>query len=449
MKRARYIFCIVVFLAGCGAVELRDDAPAQTVSEAPQEPAVQKQEQEPEPEAQAQPEDNTEKIKQLIELLGHEDWRVREEATAALFGVGKSALGQLAQAAKSCDLEVRERSERTVKQIKWMMDHAPKVLEEAVWDGDAEIARWVLALDMVDLRQVVGKHYGYLHLAAMRGQGEIVEILLEAGVSADSTAGWNKTPLHFAAGREVANILIAHGADSSLADDSGDTPLHQVIACRQDNLAWLLIEESNNLNARNKKGYTALHVAVIVDRVHLCRLLCKKGADVNAKDNHGETPLDKARGLGHSRIFSLLQKNGGESGDDYVKLLDAASAGDIERLRKHIRSGVDANATCMRGLNLLCWAVLVEDYKVVEVLIEEGADVNLAGKAGQTPLHYAAWEGNTKIAKLLVQNGAEISRKDREGRTPLDRVQDANKEMAELLRKHGAKRGKELKSAEK
>jgi ankyrin repeat protein len=63
-----------------------------------------------------------------------------------------------------------------------------------------------------------------------------------------------------------------------------------------------------------------------------------------------------------------------------------------------------------------------------------------------TPLLLAAWNGHKEIADLFIANGADVNAKGADGRTPLDLAIKYNKtEIINLLRKHGGKRGGELK----
>jgi ankyrin repeat protein len=95
-------------------------------------------------------------------------------------------------------------------------------------------------------------------------------------------------------------------------------------------------------------------------------------------------------------------------------LIDASREGNIEAVQQHLASGTDVNAKDNRG---------------------------------RTPLLWAAFTDRMEIAELLIAKGADVNAKSKEGKTPLDRA--INKEVADLLRKHGGKTGEELKDGGK
>ena len=104
------------------------------------------------------------------------------------------------------------------------------------------------------------------------------------------------------------------------------------------------------------------------------------------------------------------------------------------------------------------YAATYDQKEIAELLIAKAADVNAKQAVeGETPLHLAAWDGHKEIAELLINNGADVNAKDEDGRTPLDWAKEitnrhtledkaSKKEIADLLRKHGGKTGKELKA---
>ena len=61
-----------------------------------------------------------------------------------------------------------------------------------------------------------------LHLAAKKGQKEIVEALLTVGADVNAKDNLNHTPLHFAHKRghkEIAEALLTAGANAEIAKD--------------------------------------------------------------------------------------------------------------------------------------------------------------------------------------------------------------------------------------
>ena len=88
----------------------------------------------------------------------------------------------------------------------------------------------------------------------------------------------------------------------------------------------------------------------------------------------------------------------------------------------------------------------------VKKALAAGADVNVkAGGSSETkdflhglaPLHEAVKLNEEEITQLLITKGANVNAKNSYGKTPLD---SANCETADLLRKHGSKTAKELKT---
>ena len=60
-------------------------------------------------------------------------------------------------------------------------------------------------------------------------------------------------------------------------------------------------------------------------------------------------------------------------------------------------------------------------------------------------MHHAVYEGCKETVELLIAKGADVNAKDEDGATPLVYAEG---EKADLLRKHGAKTGEELKAEE-
>ena len=149
-----------------------------------------------------------------------------------------------------------------------------------------------------------------------------------------------------------------------------------------------------------------------------------------------------------------------------MELHEAVEKGDIESVKQLMTGGADVNAKGTAELTPLHNAAGGGHKEIAEQLIAKGANVNAKSKWGQTPLHNAAYEGYKEIAELLIAAGADVNAKDDgdvpneiPGETPLNHAEVveenhspenkvAKKEIADLLRKHGGKRGRPIWSGE-
>jgi len=90
----------------------------------------------------------------------------------------------------------------------------------------------------------------------LKGNNEIMDLLLQSEARVDIKGNYDFTPLHIAVGQEYLGItleLLEKGADPNSRDDEGNTTLH-------------LAAEGNNLE--------------------LLKLLKKKGGEINAENNY-------------------------------------------------------------------------------------------------------------------------------------------------------------------
>ena len=142
----------------------------------------------------------------------------------------------------------------------------------------------------------------------------------------------------------------------------------------------------------------------------------------------------------------------GISGLTSTGIHEATWTGNIEVVKQLIASDIDINVKRNRGETPLHIAAIFSRYEIAKLLISKGADVNARNDDGFTPLHQAAYsftEGPQKIRtiELLISKGANVNSKGESGGTPLDIANTWGREpAADLLRKHGAKTGEELKA---
>ena len=106
----------------------------------------------------------------------------------------------------------------------------------------------------------------FLITACFTGNGDVVEYLMENGVSPDVTMKTGLSPLMYAAGEghvTIVKALLAKKADTGLSLHGGPFG-----------------------------GYTALHFAALTGRIDVVQMLLDAGADSQARNQEGKTPAD-------------------------------------------------------------------------------------------------------------------------------------------------------------
>jgi len=206
-----------------------------------------------------------------------------------------------------------------------------------------------------------------LHIAAMAGRAEVLELLLEAGAAVDAADKSGLTPLH-----DVCSGIEAEGAGRNHAEAEASTEREYERAVQ------LLLRAGADAEAADICGRRALHYIAVceVDRRRL------------------------------SSLAALLSR--ASDGDT----CSGAGAG--------ARAGVaiDVNAVDDDGASALYLAVARGHEDAVCTLLEIGADASLASKK-RSPLHVAVMWRNLGCMRLLLAAGAEAGALDAAGQTAL------------------------------
>ncbi len=101
------------------------------------------------------------------------------------------------------------------------------------------------------------------------------------------------------------------------------------------------------------------------------------------------------------------------------ELVEAAKGGDLETVRRLLKTGADVESKDSRGQNALLHASYKGHLGVVQELIRAGADVNMVGSRGETPLLAAADGGNPEVLKALIAAGGNRDYRNDGGATLL------------------------------
>jgi ankyrin repeat protein len=168
-----------------------------------------------------------------------------------------------------------------------------------------------------------GKPTSPLHLASLNGSTEITQLLLAHGAPIDARDDQLYTPLLCAASQRhfaLVRLLLDHGADPTLQNDSSSSVLHYLIRPGEDGavtdeqcrMIEYCLESGSQINSRNKYGETPLIQAASKKQTDVCALLLKHGAKVNQTNSFGETALHKAATLGHLTLAKMLIEAGAD-----------------------------------------------------------------------------------------------------------------------------------------
>jgi hypothetical protein len=159
--------------------------------------------------------------------------------------------------------------------------------------------------------------HGHAFLGAVRsGNVDGVRKLLSADptlIQARTIGVWeNDTALHLAAARgdnDMVMLLLEHKADVNAKDEAGITPLHLAALHGQASVAKTLLGAGATVDAIGfKDNDTPLIVAADNGRLGVVEVLLAYGANTNAVDKFGTTALQCARNGHHTNVAALLSK---------------------------------------------------------------------------------------------------------------------------------------------
>jgi ankyrin repeat protein len=243
---------------------------------------------------------------------------------------------------------------------------------------------------------------------------------------------------------EIAELLVAAGADLELAEANGIRPLLMSLLNGHIEVARVLVEAGAQLNADDFWGRTPLFAAVEY-----------RNLDMNSADQddpvdngidrepyygfieylleHGADADLRTREVPPSRrwLYSL----GDVSWVDFTgqtPFLRAALSGDTSIMRLLVEHGADPNLPTNAGTTPLMAAagvnwVVAQTYtespaallEAVELCLELGNDINAQNSMGLSALLGAANRGSNDIIRLLAERGADLNVIDVEGRSAI------------------------------
>ncbi|HEX7569079.1 MAG TPA: ankyrin repeat domain-containing protein, partial [Verrucomicrobiae bacterium] len=271
-----------------------------------------------------------------------------------------------------------------------------------------------------------------LHIAAARGDTELVSLLLTNRADVKALSIYSETPLQAAAAcgkADVAELLLAAGADpNARADADASTPLHLAVSGGYRDVVEKLLAHGANPNAIasiNRRDTTPLMLAATGGKDDIALLLLQRKANPNLKDDAGITALIYAIAEAQTAVVKTLLAHGAnpevKSSDGWPALMMAAGQRNPEMTSALLTAGADVNvAASGQHRTVLQDAAGNGNLEIVQILLAAHADVNLRDADGNTPLHQAVMNGKDAVVPLLLDAKADPNLRNNSGTTPLD-----------------------------
>ena len=286
--------------------------------------------------------------------------------------------------------------------------------------------------------------------AAERGHVEIVrELLTRTDVDVDhiNNLGWTALleAIILSDGGErhqqIVQILVDHGANITIPDHDGVSPLEharargfreieQILLAAQQSRGLQLIHAAEqgdlesvqfllgqgaSVEVQDENGRTALIAAAYQNNLPIAELLIRVGADVNRQDNTKQSAYLISTSEGYLELLKLTLHAGADvhGTDSYngTGLIRAADRGHVEIIQELLKTGIKIDHINNLGWTALLEAIILGDggprhTEVVRLLVEAGANVNLPDSNGITPLAHARQRGYAPIMEILSAAGA-------------------------------------------
>uniref|UniRef100_A0A5K3ET59 ANK_REP_REGION domain-containing protein n=1 Tax=Mesocestoides corti TaxID=53468 RepID=A0A5K3ET59_MESCO len=294
--------------------------------------------------------------------------------------------------------------------------------------GDAQAVKnpdedcdMVTALDEDNLTKL---QFQFLE-AARTNRCDVLEVILgQRACRVDIRNNLDRTALHLAAAQgcfEAVQLLVAAKAPVDTPDKHGMTPMFWAAHNDHVEIVVFLIGNGANVNRKTKRGFTLLHILAKADALKTLEALVRNKIihnflDVDLNDY---TPLMVATVSGSLRATTVLSRIGSlESHVDKNKknLFHLAVLGGcpfiLEQLCKHEDAPKLINAFDDDLKAPIHYAIELDDYDCMSVLLKYGARVNIKSKTAPYPIITAAQRGTVDMLNLLIVNKAKISKKN-------------------------------------
>ncbi|RMZ52750.1 hypothetical protein APUTEX25_000869, partial [Auxenochlorella protothecoides] len=194
-------------------------------------------------------------------------------------------------------------------------------------------------------------------------------------------------------------------------DETGRTALHHAASCGYEDCVELLLERGADGSIQDEAGDTPLHLAAQAGLPMPSYQVCSKfPAACLAPDASGRTPVDLAVASSRGEVLNAMLLACSGSGSEAA----------LASMRALLARGAVCDTWAPSGSSALMLVASADSRPGVELLLAHGATMELQDALGRTALMFAAGNGARGALGALLAAGASLSVRDRRGRNVLD-----------------------------
>ena len=191
-------------------------------------------------------------------------------------------------------------------------EHKITPLMKASWDGELEIAKFLLDSG-ADVNAVDEGNASALFSALNRDHVEVVQLLIDRGAKLNIRNSYQFTPMTQAgaAGNEAIIRILVKAGGNLKEETHGITPLMFAVASKKVDIVRLLVELGAPVDqVSSMSGQTALISAIYTGNPEMVQALIQLKANVNFKAKDGDTPLKAAQKGDQFDLIEILKAAG-------------------------------------------------------------------------------------------------------------------------------------------
>lgn len=243
--------------------------------------------------------------------------------------------------------------------------------------------------------------------------------------------GDGQTPLHFASTVEVAEFLLANGADIDARDvDHESTPAQYMLrtsqarhypsdrqpiarylvarGCRTDILMAAALGDLESVSRHLERDPACIRTRV--DDAYFPKQDPRSGGTIYIYlFGRYRTPHQVARDFGHEQVFQFLMQHSPQD----VKLAQACELGEEELFHSLLAGRPNLIHTLSDAdRRRLTDAAQNNNTAAVRLMLAAGWPVDTRGEYDMTPLQWAAWHGNAEMVGEILRHDPRLELKD-------------------------------------